>query len=83
MFDRAQSIFQLTLDATGHFALAAAPRPTPQGLLTETGRGYFWNHDLRRMRGMIESPVKQGFIEQSGEQGWSFDHVRSLQPKKK
>jgi hypothetical protein len=74
--DRSASTFQLELDNTGRFTIKAPPRPTAQGLLTETGRGYFLNPDLKRLRGSISTSVKQGFIEQSGDTAWSFDNLR-------
>jgi hypothetical protein len=74
--DRDVTQFQLALDATGHFTLTAQPRPTSQGLLTLVGRGYFLNRDLKRLRGMIDETVKQGFMEQSTNQQLMFEDIR-------
>jgi hypothetical protein len=76
MVDRAASTFVVEIDATGHLAMTSTPRPTQQGMLTETGRGYFQNRELKKLRGSIESSVKQGFIEQSGSQAFQFEDLK-------
>jgi len=82
MVDRGASSFTLVLDNTGRFTMKAPPHPTQQGLLTETGVGYFMNHTLAKLRGNIESSVKQGFIEQSGSESWQFENLKAAKPAK-